>query len=208
MEKEKEIEFSKNLKLKYNIRIIYQNEQPFTLYNSKDIGDILNLKNIIKNLRNFNTYLISTKTNGGNQKMTYINLEDLLKIIHNTKKLDILKFADKLNLKILNYIKPPIEIETLNYIKKAFDGEKFIFQYNILDFFVDLYLPDYNLVIECDEEHHLKKENILNDLHRELKITFFNKNIKFIRYKPYDKNFCIFNLINKIYKYIKMIKIK
>ena len=89
MEKEKEIEFSKNLKLKYNIRIIYQNEQPFTLYNSKDIGDILNLKNIIKNLRNFNTYLISTKTNGGNQKMTYINLEDLLKIIHNTKKLDM-----------------------------------------------------------------------------------------------------------------------
>lgn len=62
---------------------------------------------------------------------------------------------------------------------------------------IDLYFPDYKLAIECDENH----TNIDADIKRENDIKD-KLNCTFIRYKPYDKKFNIFLLINEIYKFI------
>ena len=88
------------------------------------------------------------------------------------------------------------------------NAEKMIKQYVVKQYFIDLYFPEYNLAIECDENIHNRKLIKENDIDREHNIKLEIKGIYFIRYEPFKKDFSIFNVINKIYKYIIEIKIK
>lgn len=74
-----------------------------------------------------------------------------------------------------------------------------ITQYSILDYRIDLYFPKYKLAIECDEKAHKNKIN--EDIKRENEIKEI-LNCTFIRYEPEEKDFCISNVINSIYKHI------
>ena len=60
-----------------------------------------------------------------------------------------------------------------------------------------MYFKDYNLSVECDEYHHKIDEDIIRQNYIEEKLK-----CSFIRYKPYEKEFNIFKLINDIYKFI------
>ena len=65
---------------------------------------------------------------------------------------------------------------------------------------------DYNIAVECDELQHNVKINKQHDLLRE---DFIKRKLKceFIRFKPYEKDFNIFELIGKIHsKMIECIK--
>jgi very-short-patch-repair endonuclease len=68
---------------------------------------------------------------------------------------------------------------------------------------IDLYFVKYNLAIECDEDAHNRKTNIINDLLREESIKKEINGISFIRYKPYDRDFNIYKLLNEIFVFIK-----
>jgi very-short-patch-repair endonuclease len=145
-------------------------------------------------------------TKGGLQKKVYLTIFGVIKILQSSKKINIIDFYDKIGLnKETLFHFPPIECETLNMIIKSFNGENMIKQYVVLNYRVDLYLSDYNICIECDEPQHEQK--IYEDIEREVNIiTYLNSVHKFkcifIRYKPFDKDFCIFNVINQIYKQI------
>ena len=75
-------------------------------------------------------------------------------------------------------------------------------QFSVDVYRIDLYFPYYKLAIECDEMNH-------NELHHKEKDVIRELNIKkqlqctFIRYKPYSKDFNIFEVINDIYQHIK-----
>jgi very-short-patch-repair endonuclease len=198
---DEEIKLAKTLETNYNCRIIINEEENKCLFCLKDIGKILNIKNINDKIFK-DKILIKIKTNGGNQNIGFINYNNLLKIFSKTRKPEIIELGNNLNINLTNKIYTCIETETIKCILDAFKREQMIQQYKVKQYFIDLYFPKYKLAIECDEKMHnriLKKEN---DISRENDIKIEIKDIYFIRYEPDKKDFNIFNVINKIYKYI------
>jgi len=57
---------------------------------------------------------------------------------------------------------------------------KIIPQYKIMEYFIDFYIPEYDLAIEYDEKHHDNSSNVLKDAERQSKIEN-EMNIKFVR---------------------------
>ena len=68
---------------------------------------------------------------------------------------------------------------------KAFDGETMVRQYPILTYRVDLYFPDYNICVECDENGH-KDRDPNQELQRHLDITK-KINCRWYRYNPQQR---------------------
>jgi len=199
--KDDEILIANKLKDKYNCDIIINDEIPYTLYNLKDIGIILEHKNInqmIRNKKKDAIIKIKTKTKGGLQYMNFINLDLFIELLSKSRKEKSLPICDIIDININNYKFSTIENDTLKCIIDTFTGENMKKQYKVSNYYIDLYFEDYNLAIECDESHYNKDY----DKNREIEI---NKILKctFIRYKPFDINFNIFNLLNKIYLHIK-----
>jgi hypothetical protein len=60
------------------------------------------------------------------------------------------------------------------------------------------------LEIECDESGHYRDIMKNNDIIRENDIKTEIKDIYFIRYRPEEKDFNIFNLVNQIYQFIRL----
>ena len=202
-----EIKLAKILEKDYNCRIIINEEENKCFFCLRDIGKILNVQNMSNRQINIKDKIsIKIKTNGGEQNMIFINYNYLLKIFSTTRRTEIIDLANNLGLNINNYIYSCIEADTLKCILDAFNGEKMIKQYIVKQYFIDLYFPEYNLAIECDENRHNRKLIKENDIDREINIKIEIKGIHFIRYEPFKKDFSIFNVINKIYKYIIEVK--
>ena len=131
----------------------------------------------------------------------YINEKGLKSIIcksRNSKAVDVAKI---LQIDINNHKYECKESETLRAIMKAFKGEMMKEQYTVLDYRLDLYFPTHNLVIECDEFNH-KDRCPINEKERYDRITK-EINCKWIRFDPDDKDFNIFDVINRIFLVIK-----
>ena len=81
-------------------------------------------------------------------------------------------------------------IHTFSRFEKSFEyciveflGEleiKIIKQYKVEKYYIDFYLPDFNIAIEYDEKHHLSYKNIKKDSERQ-KYIEKKYNLKFIR---------------------------
>ena len=100
-----------------------------------------------------------------------------------------------------------IETDIINNIKISFNNIISIDQYTVDNYRIDLYFPEYNIALECDEDGHNIPINKILDEYREQYIK--NKiNCTFIRFKPYDKDFNIFKLINEIFITMNFIIIK
>ena len=58
------------------------------------------------------------------------------------------------------------------------------------------------MAIECDEAHHNYKKQLESD---KLRMESIKDKLScdFIRFRPYDKNFDIFDVISQIYDFIK-----
>jgi len=186
---------------KYNIKILKQNDE--LLFCCSDIGKMLELKNIRSSICKLQKKQIDTITTSGNQKMSYFNYENLCKIVVRSRKPNVLEVANDFGIDILKINFISVETEILNNVIKTFKNEAYKLQYNINNkYFIDLFFPDYNLALECDENQHNKEKNKLLDKEREDYIKN-ELNCVFIRFKPYNNNFDIFELINKIYLHIK-----
>ena len=204
MSKEKQIELGRKIEELYECKIIIDEEkEPYCLYSATDIGKILKLKNIRTSLlNNYDKVNIKCDTNGGKQSMCFITYSGLYRLLSKSRKLHVIDFSNKLNIDISSKIYTCIEADTIKCIMEAFSSEEMIHQYKIAPYIVDLYFPKYKLIIECDETHHRKEENIKNDKERENYIKDIIQNCTFIRYDHYSKDFNIFNIINRIYKII------
>ena len=198
-----EITVAKILETKYNCRVIINEDENTFLYCARDIGKLLNIKNISDTIINYkNKVLVKISTNRGKQNFTFINYNDLLKIFCKTRKPNIIEIAKELNINLNNDIYTYIETNTLKCILDAFNGEEMIYQYKVKQYFIDLYFPKYKLAIECDETGHYREIMKNNDIIRENNIKKEITDIYFIRYRPEEKDFNIFKLINSICKYI------
>jgi very-short-patch-repair endonuclease len=197
--KENEVLIANKLKEKYSCDIIFKDESPYTLYCAKDIGSILEYSNIRHTLLyNKNEVIkIKKKTSNGEHYINYIPLTLFLKILNKSRKESSLNICKIININVHSNKFVCIESETIKSISNTFKGEKMIKQYKINNYFIDLYFEDYKLAIECDENHN----NLLYDEMREIEINSV-LNCTFIRYAPYQKDFNIFHILNKIYLHI------
>lgn len=194
-----EIDIAKRYESLTNKKVLYEDNNTF--YIASDIGKILQIKNIRStNYLDNERQMRKIKTNGGVQNKTVLTFIGLKKLLTNSRSMKVTQFAKDLGFDISIVVKSTIESDTLNSIITAFECENIISQYMVGKYRIDLYFSKYNLAIECDEKHHDKQieEDIIRENYIKEKI-----NCTFIRFKPYDKDFNIFKVINSIYKHIK-----
>lgn len=187
--------------ISYDVRIFKEND--ITLYCINDIGKILNIKNPRSSFSSISTKdkkQIKTKTNGGDQLITFITLNGLKLYLLKSRSKMAIELATYFDIDINNIYNIPIENSTLTYIIKTFKGEKYTLQYVVQKYRIDLYFNDYKIAIECDENHHKNYKNY--DKMRE-DIIIKELGCVFVRYNPYDNNFDIFEIINEIFTHIK-----
>ena len=131
----------------------------------------------------------------------YINEKGLKSLVCKSRMAKSVDLAKLLQIDVHNHKYECKESETLGAIIKAFKGEMIEEQYTVLDYRLDLYFPIHNLVIGCDEFNH-KDRCPINEKERYDRITK-ELNCKWIRFDPDDKDFNIFDVINRIFLVIK-----
>lgn len=204
----KDFEYEQAAKLRkekqfINLDIIVNDEEPYTLYKTSDLSVILSLKTIRTSIYKYpqsEKVLRTCHTPGGDQQLSYLTYNGLLRLLQGLRNKSASKcILDILGIQTVDRVFTCIEEDTLGCIQKAFKNEEMILQYRILHYKVDLYFPKYLLICECDEKHHYKVQNKANDAEREENIKKSISGCVFIRFRPHEKSFCIFDVINQIY---------
>lgn len=186
----------------YEIRIIHENKEIY--YCAKDICLILGMKNnrqACSRIDSEQKKAIKVKTNGGLQKSIFLTETGLKQLLLGCRSPYCDKIAHLCNISIDTKFECK-EASTIKLILKIFKGEKMKLQYPVSKYFIDLYFPEYNLAIECDEYNHNdrnpKKEKIRENVIKDL------LDCDFIRYDPDDEDFDIYQVINQIFRHIKL----
>ena len=98
------------------------------------------------------------------------------------------------------------EQSIISKIMKVFAKEKMKLQHSILNYYIDLYFPEYRLAVEIDEKGHLDR-NEEKEQERENKIKEALK-CEFIMINPEKEKIDVFVEIGKMYDIIDRIKKK
>ena len=203
-----------NMETFTNLRIIETKKN--TLFVAKDIAKMLEYKDTINAIKRHIdkedkiTYkecekdLIAEKYKKLQPQTILITKRGVICLVQNGKKYNkkfLMMLKDKYNIKYDIIKRLSKQEEYISYITKSFKGEEMIRQYGVFNRYkIDLYFPEYNLAIECDELCH-------KDRDREYEMTR-EKTIKeelccvFIRFNPDSEKFCVFEVINKIFIHI------
>jgi len=145
-----------------------------------------------------NTKYISPVNNirGGHNHVNYMLTEyafELLKNSYNLRNKYITNVSK--NVKCVN-IGMCLENQTIGFIENSFNG---VFdmkrQYICGKYKVDLYFPEYKLVIECDENNH-DDRNQIEEKNRENYILSLGNSM--IRFNPNDNNFELSTVLREI----------
>ena len=111
------------------------------------------------------------------------------------------EIAEKFGIEIHKHKYISKEQDTIGCIMKAFDGEEMKYQFTVDKYRIDLYFPAFKLAIECDEFNHRDRDigyEVKRQKHIEDKLK-----CQFIRYNPDAENFDPFEVVNRIYIYLK-----
>ena len=170
---------------------------------AKDVANVVGIKCIHSVLRFYHlkdktTFRIDT--NGGPQKVMYISPNGLKQLLFKSRRPEADNLAIAISIDLNNIKYTCVESDVLKAIEETFDGEEMVKQYRIGKYYIDLYMPKYNLAIECDEIGHRTKLEKDND--REAAIRELNPGITFIRAIVYAKDFNVYKTLNKIYTHI------
>jgi very-short-patch-repair endonuclease len=134
-----------------------------------------------------------------------ITRDGAIEILIKTRKRispDILHILKKFNIETTNRKCLTKEQQTLTSIANTFKTEKFEDQYKIGKYYLDLYFPDYKIVVECDENGHADRKP-----ERE-RMDFVNKKLNiddnnWIRFNPDEYDFDMSKVIGRVYRKIK-----
>jgi very-short-patch-repair endonuclease len=187
----------------HEIRIITENQ--IIYYCAKDICNILKLKNnrdvVTKINNNDKKLIIINDSINRKQTTTFLTEIGLKHILFSSRSLYCDTVAHLCNISMNTKFECK-EASTIKLILKIFKGEQMKLQYAVNQYRLDLYFLEYNLAIECDEYNH-NDRNQENEKIRENVITDL-LHCEFIRYDPDDKDFDIYQVINQIFRHIKL----
>jgi very-short-patch-repair endonuclease len=147
-----------------------------------------------------------------NPKTILINRDGAIEILIKTRKRispDVLHILKSFRIETTNKKCLTKEQQTLSALTNAFKTEKFEDQFKVGKYFLDLYFPEYKIVVECDENGHADRKPC-NERER---MDFVNEKLEltdenWIRYNPDAEDFDISKVIGKIYRTIDYIKTK
>lgn len=173
-------------------------------YKTGDIARVLGMKNIRTSILNYDKTMkqcFPSFTPGGKQRCTFLSELGVITLLHRCRQSNVRSICDTLGIDMATQYRPHIEIQILEQICAVFKKEKVIHQFIINSYRVDIYFPDYKLAIEIDENHRqdeadAKRQKTIVDL----------LNCRFIRIKPYEKDFNIFTFLGTIYEHISASK--
>ena len=93
------------------------------------------------------------------------------------------------------------EQDTLRLIMQAFNGEEMIHQFSVGKYRIDLYFSEHKLAIECDEfDNHDRDIGYKVERQKHIEKLL---NCTFVRLNLDAKDFCILEVVNKIFVQIK-----
>ena len=180
-------------------------------YRGKTVADILGYKDLKQAIRkNFGDddkmrlvdfYEDSEKLNHNEKNTIYINEAGLRSLLCKSRLPNASKLAKKFNIDLHGHKYECKESESIGAIMKAFSGEKMNKEHPVLDYRIDLYFPDYNLAIECDENGHSDRSPA-EERRRQRRITK-KINCQWLRFNPDSDDFNIFQVISQIFTVIK-----
>jgi very-short-patch-repair endonuclease len=132
-----------------------------------------------------------------------ISRDGAVEILLKTKKYispDVLHILESFGIDTTNRKCLTKEQQTLSALTNVFKTEKFEDQFKVGNYYLDLYFPEYKIVIECYENGHTDRkpydERVRMDYVNEaLGLTDYN----WIRYNPDEKNFDISKVMGQIY---------
>ena len=188
--------------MEYKIRVVETDENSWFV--AKDIAQILGIKNngsFVANLKTEQKQLIKLDTKRGKQTLSCIDKEALIKCIGGCRKVSenvINELCKTLNINI--QIIRVERVETA-YLQDIIDTLPFsiesIREFKVGKYRIDLYIPQYKIAIECDENEH-KGYNQLNEEKRD-KFLMHQLQCKFIRFNPHKKDFNVLTVIKEVF---------
>ena len=190
------------------IRIICYNNECW--FSGKDVAIACGYKHSGQCIRNLHTskirfneiqkHIPNNITVNIDNNAWLIDLTGLKILLQKSRKYQTVKLAQMIGLDIVNAKLECVESETTRIIMFTFQGIDMIPQFKIHSYFIDLYSPTYKIAIECDENGH-KNRDASYEIYRQKTIEKM-LNCKFIRYNPHDKDFNMYQLLNKIFTHI------
>ena len=209
--------------LTYNsksVRIIGTNEDPW--FCGRDVCKILEYANYRqslydnveddnkKSLKDLCVALFKSnhKFHYNEERMTYINKTGLNQLLLKSKTVNPstlkgfleLPFIKGLNLN-MNIKHTYKEQDCIGAIIEAYQDCKCYKQFRVSSYFIDLYIPEHNLAIECDEHNHRDRDQE----HEKERQQYIEDKLKcqFFRFDPDSKNFNIYKLIRDVENFLK-----
>lgn len=197
----------KNITSSNNIFLIAYKYKSKRYYDIQHIFDCLKLKKSSQNEK-YRLYSGDIKycfwhpnKFGGFILRELISKYTIKKIIHRARTHNIIQLIKILNINVFDDKLLRKETICINQIVQVFNKEQFEPQKTVGKYYIDIYLPDHNIAIECDENGHKNR----NQLYEQKRQKYIEKKLgcKFIRFNPDDPNFDIFNLLSEIHYNIK-----
>lgn len=185
----------------------YEDENRVAYLGLEEVSRGLGFKEVAKSgnevvrWRTVKKYLgIQNELKGREGLPEYITQQQLQKLIQSTNRVVEDKWYELAGLK-KNTVILTKEQETIGFICECLKGITQInLQHMVGKYKIDLYLPEYNLAIECDELGHRDRDNEY-EIERE---EFIKKELRcgFIRFNPDSEMFKISDVICSINKHI------
>jgi len=143
-------------------------------------------------------------------RVNLISRDGAIEILIKTRKrisADVLHILKRFGIDTTNRKCLTKEQQTLSSLTNTFKTEKFEDQYKVGPYYLDLYFPDYKIVIECDENGHADRKphnerERMDYVNGKLGLTDDN----WVRYNPDEKDFDISKVMGQIYIRISLMK--
>ncbi|MGL5962497.1 MAG: BRO family protein [Cetobacterium sp.] len=213
--------------LTYNnksVRVFGTNEDPW--FCGRDVCEILKYENYRKalfdnveddNKKNLKVlcvqFKLTPKITHNEGQMCYINKNGLNQLLLKSKTVNPstlkgflrLPFIKNLNLN-MNIKHIFKEQDCIGAIIDAYYDYKCYKQFQVGSYYIDLYIPEHNLAIECDEHDH-KERNAEYEKERQKYIE--NKlKCQFFRFDPDSKKFNIYKLVRNVGDFLKQTELQ
>ena len=145
-----------------------------------------------------------------NPKTILINRDGAIEILIKTRKRispDVHHILNRFGIDTTNRKCLSKEQQTLSIITNTFKTEKFEDQFKVGRYYLDLYFPEYKIVVECDENGHADRKpgderKRMDFVNEKLGLTDDN----WVRFNPDEKDFDVSKVIGKIYTRINLLK--
>ena len=162
-----------------------------------------------KNLKDLSVGLKSNhKTTYNEGKMCYINKNGLNQLLLKSKTVNPSTLKEFLELPFIKGLNLNVNIkhtykeqDCIGAIIDAYQDCKCYKQFRVGSYYIDLYIPKFDLAIECDEHNHRNRDPD----HEKERQQYIEDKLKcqFFRFDPDSKNFNIYKLIKNIGDFLK-----